>query len=74
MVVTTSAEPSAVQMASMVFKNALIRDNSSNWMQIDEQTREQIKQGLLSLLGMEDRQKVKAGSICVASVASIELP
>jgi len=72
MVVTRGCNQNAVTLASIIFKNTVVAGQS--WLQIIEQTRGQIKEGLLQLLGSEEKWRVKAASLCMAAVASIEIP
>lgn len=72
MVVTNSVSGATTQMASIYFKNQVIRD-AQTWCLIDEQTRAMIKEAFMSLLGSsDDTHKIKASGICVAAVAIIE--
>lgn len=73
MVVTHSQSADAGSVASVVFKNSILRGNEQRWLAITAETRDQIKFALLQLLAHEDKNRVKASSICLSAVAAIEV-
>ncbi|KAJ1965733.1 karyopherin Kap95 [Dipsacomyces acuminosporus] len=67
--------------AGIALKNALVAKDASRqeqyaqrWLQVDENTRSQIKQGTLVTLGSEDRQATTAAAQTIAAITAIELP
>ena len=73
MVVTHSQSADAGSGASVVFKNSILRGNEQRWLAITAETRDQIKYALLQLLAHEDKNRVKASSICLSAIAAIEV-
>ncbi len=66
-------------MASIVFKNIVSKTRDENtqvwlWLTLDPTLRQQIKEGLLGQLGSQSEAYIKNASLCLASIAHIELP
>lgn len=44
------------------------------WFTLDPNLRAQIKEGLLGLLGQQEEPQIKNASLCLASIAYVEIP
>ena len=74
------------QVAAILFKNSLymgtLEGDTTNfkksvWFQIDETTRIQIKDALLTTLGTQgevDKRLMKDTSVCISAIAGLEIP
>ncbi|KAJ2156840.1 karyopherin Kap95 [Coemansia sp. RSA 552] len=67
--------------AGIALKNALTAKDDSRqmqcsqrWLQVDESTRGQVKQGVLATLGSENRQATTAAAQAIAAITGTELP
>lgn len=66
-------------MSSIIFKNTILNTTNDDtqrniWFNIEEVTRKQIKEGLLALLGSGQDLQIKNAGLCLAVIASVELP
>lgn len=68
------AEVGAVQLASTIFKNFILRNQTETWLSIDAGLRQQAKTAFLTMLAYPNKTKVKSACVCIASVAAVELP
>ncbi|KAJ2497903.1 karyopherin Kap95 [Coemansia sp. RSA 1972] len=76
-----SAQPSVRSAAGIALKNALTakdetrqEQHSQRWLQVDEGTRSQVKQGVLVTLGSDNRQATMAAAQAIAAITATELP
>ena len=69
-------ENGVVQLACTVFKNYILSNKGETqaWTQIDAQTRKHAKDAFFKLISSPNQIKTRSACICIAAIASAELP
>jgi len=68
-------------LAALTFKNTLLKwqgkklpDQMNHWFLANDELRHHIKEALLLELGSEIEDRIKNGSLCLASIGRVEIP